>query len=838
MDPNNSSNTNTTSNAASSNAASSAVDLSSSGFAQAFLQALGIQNADNGAFLLAAAAAPSNNHQNNNNQYNSLTLQPQQPHPPHQQQAPAPPPPPPAASLHSWNNAPATTSSGTQSAVLPAALPGMPSTAGLKTTGLPPASLGTAPNTNTNSTSNANNGVQGNHNNNDITLATLLELQKTFGPQALQTLLDARQRGNLDNVTVPVAATATNPAPPNAASLPPPAASMTTENTSFFTTESLIAASFDAQTLNDQVAVSMLLKEIKQALKVCLQRIAAVVNNNNNDERVQVIDELQRLSDREKHLEQVLALKTQPQNLTLQQLLEQKMPSTNTATDADRNAAAARLERILKVNPAASAAIMQQIGGTTTVAAATSTAAAAATISPSINPPTANGALAELQRLLQQQPQTHNAAAAAADNLKRPPPPAPVAALPSATATTASGLPSTSATSPPVASLNPAPAPSNNHAGNSGGAADPIAQLQMLMQLQQSQSQQTPAGIFANQLQQQNAVAAQPQPQLHQQQQPLASIPNGNALSNFNVAALAELLQRPQQQNLPQQQQPQQLNPVQNQHQNISQETLMALLALQQPAPQQQPALPPPAPPQQPQLLGLAAAGTASSAAALAANAVASNQEAVQLLTGLQQATLQGNPPPAVAAAAPAAAGTSSVEQEAYLLTQLQARAQPHAPAQLPNAHPQEAAVEYDDDYDDDEDEEDDEEGASSAPKKRRRGRTGTFPQKMHNMLEDLEKNGESHIASFLPHGKAFAIHRNKDFVKFVMPKYFNMGSFASFQRQLNLYNFKRINEGPDRGAYRHRDFIRGQPLRSTNMRRTKIKGAAARRRGRRSNCS
>ncbi|CAB9531123.1 stress transcription factor A [Seminavis robusta] len=832
MDPNNSSNTNTTNNAASSNAASSAVDLSSSGFAQAFLQALGIQNADNGASLLAAAAAPSNNNHFNNNQYNSLTLQPQQPHPPHQQQAPAPPPPP-AASLpsnNSWNNAPVSTSSGTQSAVLPAALPGMPSTAGLKTTGLPPASLGMPPNTNTNSTSNANGvPVQGNHNHNDTTLATLLELQKTFIPQELQTLLDARQRGNLNNVTVPVAATATNPAPPNAASLPPPAASMTTENTSFFTTESLIAASFDAQTLDDQVAVSMLLKEIKQALKVCLQRIATVVNNN--DERVQVIDELQRLSDREKHLEQVLALKTQPQNLTLQQLLGQKMPSTNTATDADRNAAAARLERILKVNPAASAAIMQQIGGTNTVAAAT----------PSINPPTANGALAELQRLLQQQPQTHNAAAAA-DNLKRPPPPAPVAALPSAAATSASGLPSTSATSPPVASLNPAPAPapSNNHAGNAGSVADPIAQLQMLMQLQlqqASQSQQTPAGIFANQLQQQNAVAAQPQLHQQQHQQQLASIPNGNALSNFNVAALAELLQRPQQQNLPQQQQqqPQQLNPVQNHQQNISQETLMALLALQQPAPQQQPALPPPAPPQQPQLLGLAAAGAAS---APAANAVASNQEAVQLLTGLQQATLQGNPPPAVAGAAPAGAGTSSVEQEAYLLTRLQARAQPHAPAQLHNAHPQEAAVEYDDDYDDDEDEEDDEEGASSAPKKRRRGRTGTFPQKMHNMLEDLEKNGESHIASFLPHGKAFAIHRNKDFVKFVMPKYFNMGSFASFQRQLNLYNFKRINEGPDRGAYRHREFIRGQPLRSTNMRRTKIKGAAARRRGRRSNCS
>lgn len=59
------------------------------------------------------------------------------------------------------------------------------------------------------------------------------------------------------------------------------------------------------------------------------------------------------------------------------------------------------------------------------------------------------------------------------------------------------------------------------------------------------------------------------------------------------------------------------------------------------------------------------------------------------------------------------------------------------------------------------------------------------------------------------------------------MPKYFKMGSFASFQRQLNLYDFVRISEGPDRGAYCHELFIRGKPLLSTTMRRTKIKGQA-----------
>jgi len=78
-----------------------------------------------------------------------------------------------------------------------------------------------------------------------------------------------------------------------------------------------------------------------------------------------------------------------------------------------------------------------------------------------------------------------------------------------------------------------------------------------------------------------------------------------------------------------------------------------------------------------------------------------------------------------------------------------------------------------------------------------------------------------------LEHGQAFAIHRPKDFAEIVMPKYFKMGSFASFQRQLNLYCFDRVGDGPDRGAYKHPLFIRGKPLLSTTMRRTKIKGAA-----------
>ena len=86
---------------------------------------------------------------------------------------------------------------------------------------------------------------------------------------------------------------------------------------------------------------------------------------------------------------------------------------------------------------------------------------------------------------------------------------------------------------------------------------------------------------------------------------------------------------------------------------------------------------------------------------------------------------------------------------------------------------------------------------------------------------------GTADIASFVDNGRSFNIHKPKEFAQNVMPKYFKMGSFASFQRQLNLYDFVRVSEGPDRGAYRHELFVRGKPLLSTTMRRTKIKGQA-----------
>jgi HSF-type DNA-binding len=111
----------------------------------------------------------------------------------------------------------------------------------------------------------------------------------------------------------------------------------------------------------------------------------------------------------------------------------------------------------------------------------------------------------------------------------------------------------------------------------------------------------------------------------------------------------------------------------------------------------------------------------------------------------------------------------------------------------------------------------------------KRKGRTGTFPQKLYQMLQDLEKlEGGTDIAAFLPHGRAFAIHDPKEFVKSVMPKYFRMSRFSSFQRQLNLYEFNRITDGPNKGSYYHELFMNGRPDLCTTIKRNKIKSESS----------
>ena len=58
---------------------------------------------------------------------------------------------------------------------------------------------------------------------------------------------------------------------------------------------------------------------------------------------------------------------------------------------------------------------------------------------------------------------------------------------------------------------------------------------------------------------------------------------------------------------------------------------------------------------------------------------------------------------------------------------------------------------------------------------------------------------------------------------------WFRHSSYNSFQRQLNIYGFRRFPEGPDKDAYYHQDFVRGQYDRTFRILRNAVKGTNVR---------
>ena len=73
------------------------------------------------------------------------------------------------------------------------------------------------------------------------------------------------------------------------------------------------------------------------------------------------------------------------------------------------------------------------------------------------------------------------------------------------------------------------------------------------------------------------------------------------------------------------------------------------------------------------------------------------------------------------------------------------------------------------------------------------------FPVVLYTLLSEASLFGFSDIISWQPHGRSFLIHRSKEFVRDIVPKYFKHSKLASFQRQLSLYGFTRMcQESPD----------------------------------------
>jgi hypothetical protein len=101
-----------------------------------------------------------------------------------------------------------------------------------------------------------------------------------------------------------------------------------------------------------------------------------------------------------------------------------------------------------------------------------------------------------------------------------------------------------------------------------------------------------------------------------------------------------------------------------------------------------------------------------------------------------------------------------------------------------------------------------------------------SFPVKLYEMMQDASTLGFEDVVSWQPplpgrvggkgtsssSSNSFKVHNTDRFVKEIMARYFKQTRYKSFQRQLNIYGFQRIHEGPHRGGYQHPYFIRGAP--------------------------
>jgi hypothetical protein len=113
----------------------------------------------------------------------------------------------------------------------------------------------------------------------------------------------------------------------------------------------------------------------------------------------------------------------------------------------------------------------------------------------------------------------------------------------------------------------------------------------------------------------------------------------------------------------------------------------------------------------------------------------------------------------------------------------------------------------------------------------RKKSTVEAFPEKLYRILQDMEEQGLSDIASFFAHGRAFGVHDVGRFVAEIMPKYFKQTKYTSFTRQLHLWGFLRIGSGPDSGGFYHDLFLHGRPHLNAYMKRVGVPKGVDRRR-------
>lgn len=96
------------------------------------------------------------------------------------------------------------------------------------------------------------------------------------------------------------------------------------------------------------------------------------------------------------------------------------------------------------------------------------------------------------------------------------------------------------------------------------------------------------------------------------------------------------------------------------------------------------------------------------------------------------------------------------------------------------------------------------------------------FPRKLYDLIE----SEPDELIEWSDNGDCFFIRDQDEFCAQVLSKYFRHTKLTSFQRQLNLYGFRRITKGVDTGAYAHPLFSRDDPSHVDTIKRVVRKGA------------
>ena len=98
-----------------------------------------------------------------------------------------------------------------------------------------------------------------------------------------------------------------------------------------------------------------------------------------------------------------------------------------------------------------------------------------------------------------------------------------------------------------------------------------------------------------------------------------------------------------------------------------------------------------------------------------------------------------------------------------------------------------------------------------------------SFLVKLYKILNENESNPYIHWSE---DGKAVIISDSSGLTKKVLPKYYNQHNFASFVRQLNMYNFHKVRTDQKTGEqkYIHNDFVKWKTIKVIQSIRRKIK--------------